>query len=609
MDGATAPRKTRRPSDILLALLGVRLFLWFTVATSAAPGLLATPYTLASYHDEHFWFAHEDAARISLVGYHQLPAWNPFYCGGVPGIANPQDSTWGPSTLLKLAFGLEPGRRLACIVLFVLGMEGLYRLARRHDASTIGAALAAIVFAFSSFYLDMVRLGWLNFFSFQLLPWVLLAYYEGLRSIRWRVFGGMFIAWMLLEGGLYTVPYTVLVLSFVVLASTATLLTKRGRSPLPLHVPALTFVTIGIVAVLISAAKLFPTMVVVRGLPRIWQASEALPWNDILARLLRPGQHDGQPAYIGATMFALALLGAGFDRRAAGFVGFAVLFLLIALGDFAPYAPHALVHRLPVFEQLRFPHRFVIVIAFFLCLAAARTVTRLEDVSVAGGRVLWDRLTFPARPALPLLAVAALGVVGAFGSYKAARFIYDDFIKDSRIDVGMFPMDPPLAYDVPFHQSRGNRWDAQVWARASLGSIQCFEETAFPQSGKLRGDLVDEEYPLDPALAKVKRVRWTPNAIDLHVEASAATTVLINQNWARGFRTNVGTVRSHDGLLAIDVPAGVHELTVRYRDPMIFVGLVTSLGTAIGLLVHGAWAWRRGRSVTSDADRAGPTSP
>lgn len=577
-----ARKTTRRASDVLLAIVGVRVFLWLSVAVSALPGLLANPFQLATYHDEHFWYAHEDAARITLTKYHQLPAWNPFYCGGVPGIGNPQDSTWAPETLLKIAFGEGPGRRLAYLLLFVLGMEGLYRLARRHDASTIGAAAAAIVFALCSFFLDMVRLGWQSFFSFQLLPWVVLAFYEGLRSTRWRVAGGAFIAWMLLQGGLYSVPYTVLVLAVLVVTTSITLLRKKTTRLAPI-VPAVTFVTIGVVAVLLSAAKLFPTMIVVKSLPRLWQASEALPWSDILARLLKPGTHDGQPAYITSTVFLLALLGAGFDRRAGWFVGLAFFFFVIALGDFAPMAPHAILHRLPIFEQLRFPHRYVIVIAFFLCLAFARSMTVLEDAVVEAAKLVHARLVAPSPRPMPVAIALVVGAVGAFGAYLVARAIHDDFVKDERIEASMFPMDAPLAYEQPFRQSRGNRWDAQVFAPASLGSLQCFEETAFPQSGALRGDLPAEEYPLDPAVAKVERLSWTPNVIKLRVEATGATTVLVNQNWSKSWRASVGQVRSHEGLLAIDVPAGTHELVVRYRDPWVFIGLFTTVGTLLAI--------------------------
>jgi hypothetical protein len=64
----------------------------------------------------------------------------------------------------------------------------------------------------------------------------------------------------------------------------------------------------------------------------------------------------------------------------------------------------------------------------------------------------------------------------------------------------------------------------------------------------------------------------------------------------------VGQVRNHEGLLAIDVPAGTHELTVRYRDNAVLVGLFTSIASLIALAVLGV---RRLRGeLTFGADRA-----
>jgi hypothetical protein len=413
---------------------------------------------------------------------------------------------------------------------------------------------------------------------------------------------------MVLQGGLYAVPYTVIVLGALLVATTVSiLLRKNNPHPIAPTAPLITFAVIGGTAVLVSAAKLFPTMIVVKALPRLWLATEALPYTDIASRLLKPGTHDGQPAYIGAYVLGLALVGVAFDRRAARFVGFAALFFALALGDFAEYSPHALLHKLPVFEQLRLPHRFVVIVAFFLCLAFARTLTLIEDALLVVARFVQQQLYAPLRPPRHWAFVAVTGVLAAGALFPIARAVYEDFIKDSHLDPTTFNMDGPLERDADFHQARGNRWDAQVFAPASLGSLQCFEETAFVQSPKLRGDLLAEEYPVDPTIATVTRTEWTPNRIKLHVDAKAATTILINQNWAKHWRSNVGAVRNQDGLIAIDVPAGVHELVVRYRDPAVFVGLATSI---LSLLALAALAVRhlRQKWLSAAADRAGSSS-
>lgn len=580
--------RTRRFSDPFFGLLGVRIVIWLYAVRTVCPALFLDPFKLAQYHDEHFYFAHEDAARITITQFKQLPAWNPYYCGGIPGIANPQDSSLAPEELLKLIYGVGPGRRLAYLLLFVLGMEGLYRLARRLDASAIGAVLGGAVFGLCGFFLDVMRLGWVNFYSFQLVPWVALAFLHGLRSWPWRIAGGVFIGWMVLQGGLYTVPYTVLMLMALVVMTSGELWLGAPRDDRPRWFsPLVAFTVIGVVAACISAAKLLPMLKVIVDYPRIWEGGEAQSLPDIIARLTaRPAPFEGQPAFVGKFILVLALLGAAFDRKGARALALSVFFFCLALGDYADWAPNTLLHKLPVFSQLRFPHRFVVMVALFACVGAAIAISKIEDVMPHIARALRNATVI--RPigdvhATTRLAASAFGAILAV---KLSLFVWEDFAKDSLVE-SLFTMDAPIERRADFHQSRGNRWDAQVWARASLGSLQCFEETSFPMSAVLTGDATAEEKPIDPNHATVVREKWTPNEITLRVRAWVRTSVLINQNYHRAWRSNVGTVYARDGQLAIEVPAGEHRIVIRYRDRLLRTGVAISIATLLALLVLG----------------------
>lgn len=582
--------KTRRFSDPFLALLGVRIVLWLAAARVMLPALFKDAWKLAAYHDEHYHYAHEEIARITLGRFHELPAWNPYFCGGIPGLGNPQDASFGPEFLLKLTFGVGPGRHLAYLMFVVLGMEGTFRLARRLDASVVGAALAGCIFATSGFFLDVLKLGWLNFFSFELVPWVALAFLAGLQGPRARlsqVAGGVVIGWMVLMGGTYTVPYTVLLLAVLAVIATVQILTRRSASEqLPWHAPAVAFVTMGAVSVGISAVKLLPMLKVVSQAPRIWEMGETTGPQQMLDRLIRVGAFDGQPGYVGGFVLAFALIGAALDRRAAIAVGVAGVFFFLAMGDFAEWSPHQIIHKFPVFAQLRSPHRFVVIVALFACVAAGIAVGRLEDLFPAIGRVLRGLVSLPGGARLGLFGRLAFGAVGAVLTAKIALFAWESFVTDAKLE-SVWVMDSPRSYDAPFRQSRGNRWNEEVFAPASLGSLQCFEETAFPQSPALTGDAKQEEYPADPGVATVERLAWTPNSITLHVVASAEATILVNQNWHPAWTADVGQVRAENGLLAVRVPAGDHKVRIRFRDRLVIFGFVVTSLTWLGVLAYG----------------------
>lgn len=158
-------------------------------------------------------------------------------------------------------------------------------------------------------------------------------------------------------------------------------------------------------------------------------------------------------------------------------------------------------------------------------------------------------------------------------------------VVENEIPRGTYTFDAPQSYDQPFRQARGNRWDAHIWTYANLGSIQCFEENPLPESPALRGDLPQEEYAAPGSPATVTRVRWKPNTIVLDVVAQGPSRVLVNQNHDIGWRASVGKVVSHDGLLAVDLPAGTHRLELHYVNKWFRIGALISGFTLLGLLL------------------------
>jgi hypothetical protein len=78
----------------------------------------------------------------------------------------------------------------------------------------------------------------------------------------------------------------------------------------------------------------------------------------------------------------------------------------------------------------------------------------------------------------------------------------------------------------------------------------------------------------------------TPNTFRAHVLLHAATQLSFNQNFARGFVSDHGTLTETNGLLALDLPAGEHELTVRYRPAELAPSAAVScMGVLILLLL------------------------
>jgi hypothetical protein len=597
---------TRRWLDSLFELTVLRLVVWFSIAVSTYPGVLKNPFKLAEWFDDHALYAFDEADRITLLRYHQLPAWNPYWCGGKPGIPEPEDSFYSPDSLLRLIFGAEHGRRLAILIFVVAGLEGTYRLCRKLDSTAIASGFGAVVFATQDKFVSFIHDGWVHFMSFELIPWILLALLQGIDSVRWRIIGGIFLAWLVLAPGTYPAPYGAIAFGYWFLAIALYRFFKREKKPF--KTPLLSAFTIGGIGVLLSVCKLVPSMAYMLEFPRVFTVVEVHTASEMLGGLV--------PRHYAIVL--LAIIGAVFADLSAGVcIGGALLFFTLSLGDFGPGAPFGILKKLPVLGALRYPERFHVVVVFFTALAASRGLSRLEDAVPGFVTAGWRWIaSFPLRDVakritgkdvrwldsasgeVPCEVIWLCVGVAAFLSLKIAAPLAEELLPSQRVaSLSLYTEEAPHNYDGEFKQHRGNRRDAHIFPAMNMGSIYCVAGIPIPESGRLRADLPQEEYPADPALAEVRRVSWSPNSIVLDVDAKAPTTIYVNQNWHRKWHSNVGVVRSEDRLLAVDVPAGKMRLELDYRDYGVWISFLISLVTVLAI------AWTFGRQLVQGVRR------
>ena len=603
---ALAPPK--RFSDRLLALFGVRLVVWVLAGSVFLGGVLIDPVgKVSSYHDEHNTVMHEEAARKTWGDYGQIPAWNPYFCGGIVGIANAPDASAAPDFILRIVYGTLAGRRIAALLFVILGMEGVFRYARRHHASVLGAAMAGVAFAACAHFVNLVLWGWIFMFNYNLVPWAILGLEEGMRRRRWWIIGGAAMAWIVLGGGTYVAPYAGLALLFCAIAETARALRRAdGDESVPWHRPWTTLLKMAAIAVGLSALRLIPLMSVLS------QHSRPVDQKDLTAPLaafamLALKRSDGWHAnagdyYVGLFVFALAMFAlVATDRRGARFFAIACVFTAFACGEVSEHAPYMYLHKLPIYSQLRAPDRMLTLAALFLALAGARGVTVIEDwITGLGDRVhalVRRRQGLPVNATTPLTRFA-MGGIGAVVAGSIAWAAAKDVVETNFVHPNVvYTMDGPQRRPAEFQMSRGNRWDAHVWPYIDMGSAHCFEEHALFTSPLIRGDLERDEYPAPDAKdMTVERVSWSPEKIVVKVHAPSGGRFLVNQNHNAAWRTDVGELDSDGGLISVRVPPGDHVVTVAFRDYRMWFGVLVSLGT-LGWMLYLAQKAARSRAA------------
>jgi len=564
----------RAPLAMLRSVSGKtwwRLALFVVLAVAAQAIWIWRAGAMIDYRDAHYNTLFEDAARITLVDYHQLPFWNPYYCGGVYALGTPSARFSSPTMLLSIVFGVLRASPLIAVLACVAGLEGTYRYARAHGAGALGALIAAPLFALCGFFPRSGSFEWINFLGFQLLPWAAL----GLRrafagEVRGAVIAGGAVGWMTCFGGTYAAPYTLLVGTWELAESLVTF-RKNPRA-------LLRGLALGMIAALIGAAiaavRLWPIAETLASSPRVLGAIDGNPPLEIAKMLFGSKIPFRGDFLVGALVLPFAVM-AALERKSVWLVAQAAFFLWLASGFAAKPSGYAILRTIPPYTMLRSPERFLVPFALVYAVLVARGLGRLEAI-VRGKKWPW--------------AVASLGALLAI--------VDDGVLVDNQWgwQRGRNLMEAPASANRDknaFANARGDRWLAAYYPRLQRGTLSCFDDYQVPQSPELRGDLPHEEYLADQTAGTVTRTSWSPNAIAMHVDVNKDARVIVNQNWHPGWHANVGEVVSDKGRLAVNVPPGVSDVTVRFLPRSAVGGTVTSL-LAIAACI-GLWRARKAK--------------
>ena len=553
---------------------------WFSlVALAAMWSALGTANLLNIYQDAQHFTLFEEAARLSVAKFHQLPLWDPYYCGGIAGLGTPSARFASPTFLITLLFGSLRGATLTSFVMTVVGLEGTFRYVRARGGGTLPALSVAPVFALSGLFAHATLVAWTNFFSFELVPWALLGIRLALGgSRRGLVLGAGSIAWMIGFGGTYTAPLTALAAAFEAAWMLGSQL-RRGKRVSSvsrghrLGLAALMGVLLVLLALGLSMVRLWPVAETLAASPRLLGGkpgtSPIWVWRFLFGE--RSNQWMKADFLIGLPVLPIVILGLWRKRSIAPAVSIA-LFVWFSMGYDVRASLFAVLRTVPPYTMLRAPERFLIFVALGAATIAALGIRRLEIAGRKSTRFLVGALVCHG------LLLGDAVVLARLGQIKA--------------DARKIDPTPPIV-DRDFRQTRGNRWIAAYYPFMSRGTLTCFDDYDIAQSPQLRVDLPQEEYLKDMEAGTVWRSHWSPNQIDLEVKLTRPARVYINQNWHPGWRSNVGAVVSDDGLLAVDLPEGTHALTLRFWPRSAVGGMAATL---LALVVAGFIVWRARQS-------------
>lgn len=316
-----------------------------------------------------------EAARITIVHYHQFPWWNPWSIGGEPLFANPQFGLFSLQMPLILLFGTVIGLHLSLAVYFFLGFWGMYQLLKRLGTNLPIRTLLSYTWTFSSFPALHLSGGHYTFTVYLLAPWVLLSLLNVRRRRGWLWFA-LAISLIINTAIHYMTIQLLMIVTVLVIYE---FLRYRYRNKGALLSTALPYIKAGCLILILVLPKVIYTLQFAHEFPRLdAQDDVALPISFFVAALT--ARHAINPRayfqanwswteygdYIGVITFALLcymfvkkLLAKAFALKDVLLLLGIVLTFLLFLGQFARFSPYSILHHLPFLSQMRVPSRYV----------------------------------------------------------------------------------------------------------------------------------------------------------------------------------------------------------------------------------------------------------
>lgn len=584
-------------------------------ALAAAVGLAAflgfRPDAIPTAGDWDQYVSFFEMQRRALVVHGELPWWNPWLLGGIPGVAHPQFTVLSPFFLPILLFGSVAGTFVFLALHVFVGAAGTWLLARRLGRDAVTAAAAAAVFSLA--FTPIVAAGVANRMNGSLVPWLVVGLLEARRGARGVAITAIATALLLLEGGIY---------SLVGGGLLALLLALCDGSPREVAQAALRFGAGVLLGVGLAGLRVAPMADLYAAFPRasgmyagvpLWDGQRVATLPGAVAALFcahHVGQRDwlfGQDIFVGTriTTALLALLLAGFAaaRRRPLLLAVFVIPLLLVLGNASPLNVWAALTRLPGFTSLNLPMSMLFVPYVGLALLVADAAPWLVSLAGGGARC---RLA-----AGGTLALATLALV-AFQSAALRR----------EWPVEEVPAAVPVS--APFTQALGDRYHMVPSIRRNEGVIAAYEEVVrskltiaaagrdepaglhdFHGDRTYRGEwyLASSRAPLTPS-------HWSPNRLEFEWKGGDAggsppriERLVVNQNalpgWSAAFSAAAGgatrelPIEPQSGRLSVALPREPGRLVLRYAPPSAVRGACTSAAALVLLLLLATAPLRR----------------
>jgi len=249
--------------------------------------------------------------------------------------------------------------------------------------------------------------------------------------------------------------------------------------------------------------------------------------------------------------------------------------LLFGSADTRWGLPWQLLHRLPPYGNLWYTPRVVFLLYLLCAIGAAETATWLQLK-----RLGWCGTLLMLCAGVELLVVNRPMWERGFSLIPQFRTL-------------------PRCQQ-PFIQERGgfvteNDWRI-VWC--GHGNVDLFNDIPMPRSARAVSDAdYTGEWQILAGNAAVHEVRFTPLLLTITGDFSSPCSMVINQNYCRGWRAWGGKTGAYEGRLAVQIPPGARTVRLFFLPWSLLAGVLITILTMSAAL-RGCYRARCARRIT-----------
>ncbi len=335
------------------------------------------------HHDWDLTYATFEAARKSIVEYGQLPIFNPYSAFGIDTVANPQAVNGGLFFIPVLLFGTFYGYKFSVLLSIFIGCWGSFKCFSLINNDRKIAIFGALLFVGCSFFSrHLFEAGHSNVMYLYLLPWVAFWLQKCLEKVNFkRLLLPIVLLSQMLTGGAPIVFISCCMLIFIWLIGLF-FIEKKGIKPVIL------FLGILLLSIAISLWKIWPAMLYWQHTPRLIKDGSGINFLVFLQALtdLETDTRTWHNWFEFSLGFNFILLGiiVFYRHRISNFKYWLLLLLpllWLCMGNMPEFVnPWYLLNTyFPVFNSLRAPYRFGILLVFVFCVALVKVVKGQEN--------------------------------------------------------------------------------------------------------------------------------------------------------------------------------------------------------------------------------------